>query len=154
MNDFMRMLAEAHSDDNEMPFRNKADPEAVMMDLREAATIYAASLKACPFAIGDVVTPRENFTTKGAGEPHIVVDIVKNDAPLFNSGDAGSNAWGMRIDFRFIGLSKGKRVAHWGESYEFELYADAIKRKANAAAAEAASIQTPSADHDFQEVAA
>jgi len=156
MNDFMRMLAEARGDDgNETSRRIKADPAAVMMDLREAAALDAASKASCPFKTGDIVTPREHFTLKGAGEPHIVVHLVEDVRPLFDSGEPGSNAWGKRIDMRIIQLSNGNRVSHWVESFEFELYADAVKRKADAAAAQAASIETPAAaDPDFEEVAA
>lgn len=154
MRDFMRMLAESHGDD-ETSTCSKADPAAVVMDLREAAALYATSVASCPYKIGDIVTPRQHFTVKGAGEPHIVVDMVADVSPLFDSGEPGSNAWGKRIDMRIIQMSNGNRVSHWVESFEFELYADAVKRKADAAAAQAASIATPTAaDPDFEEVAA
>ena len=155
MNDFLRMLSEARGGGDDSSSRTKADPAAVMMDLREAAALYAASKASCPFKTGDIVTPREHFTVKGAGDPHIVVDLMADVRPLFDAGEPGSNAWGKRVDMRIIPLSNGNRVSHWVESFEFELYADAVKRKADEAAAQAASIATPATvDPDFQEVAA
>lgn len=92
--------------------------------LREAAARYA---RPCPFVVGDLVTPLTESHVKGAGEPHLVVDVRPGPVdsfgrvePLFQ-GELGSSAFGMRLDVRILSLIDGETIApHWVESWCLE----------------------------------
>lgn len=102
-------------------------PEAVVSDLRDIYTRYAAG---CPFKPGDLVTPRKGYNSKGAGEPHIVLEVRDNATcdltPPAEPSDTTSCTFGRRLDIRVAYLAEGHRgqeyVTHWCESWVFEPY--------------------------------
>lgn len=102
--------------------KNKILPEAVMMRVEEAAKLYAASLHACPYAIGDWVTPREGYGINGTGNPYMVVDLMDHPAPAMLTDGAGSTSNGRRTDMRVMTLLGDDVACFWAESYSYELY--------------------------------
>lgn len=110
---FRRMAEEAVSEERGKP---KPLPEAVLMDLKEAAARY---VEPCRFKVGDVVTAIKGGDTKGQGEPHVVIDTLENPQPIF-VGQPGSNAFGQRFDMRVIHRFDDKITTHWVESAGFE----------------------------------
>lgn len=115
------MSADGPDDDDATP---RPIPEAVVSELRDIYTRYSAG---CPFKPGDLVTPRKGYNTKGAGEPHIVLEVIDSPAcnltPPAEPFHAGSHAFGRRYDMRVISLSDGEAyVAHWTEAWVYEPY--------------------------------
>ena len=103
-------------------------PALIDVALRDEAAFYA---RENPFAVGDLVTPRKGTTTRGAGEAHIVLDVLLGAEYLFD-GQPGSNAYGQRLDMRVLHWSGGRYVAHWIESAEFEPWTPASETEVGA----------------------
>lgn len=86
------------------------------------------------FKVGDLVTPTKGLAVKGAGEPHLIVEIVDSkprsepiDTAILAGSDtvhAGSNAFGARMDMRVLTLAGGSgKIASWSvESWVFETW--------------------------------
>lgn len=98
-------------------------PDALCVTLREVATAYAAP---CSFKAGDLVTPRQHYGTRGAGEPHIVLEVIKRPEPDFHTaskpGETHSCAYGGRRDVRVACETRGDITPFWMESWILEPY--------------------------------
>ena len=112
------MLGRGDDDEERRPPRPL--PEAQIATLREICARYTAG---CPFAVGDLVTPRAGVNVRGAGEPHIVVEIADEPHRPFD-GSGTSSSYGNRLDMRTAGLAGDNEtmVMHWVESWTFEPY--------------------------------
>lgn len=123
MADILALAAQSRGrdrdDDDEME-APKPLPEAVIADLRSKFDLYGKQR----FAPGDLVTPAKNSDMKGAGEPHIVLEVRSLPEPLFSDAvRPGSNSYGVRLDMRIATrIPSGEIVAGWVESYQFEPY--------------------------------
>lgn len=96
--------------------------EAAVMDLRAACARYLAP---CPFAPGDLVTPRRGYSSRWNGHPGVVLEVVAPDRgrPVAGAAIPGSVAEGRRADMRVLQFdSDGEMGAFWVESFEFERY--------------------------------
>lgn len=113
------LLSEMASERNEKPVRLPL-PEAQIMELKALQQRYAAP---CPYVSGDLVTPRGNCNVKGAGLPHIVLEVGRPSEAAEPESTA-SNGYGRRIDMRVACYSERKAsiAAFWVESFEFEPY--------------------------------
>lgn len=106
-------------------------PEAVIMELEQIAERYA---RGNPFKVGDIVTPRKGYGTKGEGEPMVVLQVL--DEPVQNMTDrsfadstpsvVGFSVFGKRLDMRVAGWSNGSYSPFWSESWEYEFYDEAV----------------------------
>ena len=100
-------------------------PEATIMRMRELAVRYAEMIKGPRFKIGDIVTPRADANTRGSGNPHLVLETRRAE-PDFGVGSEGSCAFGCRHDMRVFSIPDNENVvAHWVESYTFEIWTGA-----------------------------
>jgi len=121
-NPLLEMLARSMSEDDDgAPPRPL--PEAQIATLQEMLALYAAPP---PFRAGDIVTPRRGGAVRGAGDPHIVLE-VSSDASCQWGHEAGSNMWGARPNVRIGCLSgaKGTLSAFWVEHWQLEAYSAA-----------------------------
>lgn len=87
--------------------------------LLDYAKDYQRFLAGCPFAAGDLVTPRKDSAIKGPGKPHVVLETRTVAAPHFIDSP-GSNAHGTRQDMRVASYVGNEIVPHWVESFQFE----------------------------------
>lgn len=110
-------------DDDEERRPPRPLPEAQIATLREISARYVAG---CPFAVGDVVTPRAGTNLRNAGEPHIVVELADHPHRTFDHerGASGSNGYGKRLDMRIAAFADDNETLtmHWVESWAFEPY--------------------------------
>lgn len=83
---------------------NKRDrvPAKVLKRMRELYQRYEASEAKCPFKPGDLVTPEENLNIRGAGEPHVVLEVIPGHHVFASGEDVTSSAFGRRIDMRVV----------------------------------------------------
>ncbi len=106
-------------------------PAAAVMELRAAAARYAEQLAGPRFKVGDLVTPLANATVKGAGDPHIILEVRTGVEPLWLDSREliASSVNGMRLDVRIAHLHRddGDICLHWVESYELELWVEPIE---------------------------
>lgn len=113
------LLSDLRSENDRQPVRLPT-AEAQIMELKALQARYAAP---CPFASGDLVTPRANAGCHGAGLPHIVLEIGRPaEAP--EAENVASNGYGRKIDMRVAAYSERHGVisSHWVESFDFEPY--------------------------------
>lgn len=125
MADILAMAAQSRGrdrdDDDEMA-APKPLPEAVIAELRSDYARYGKN----PFKPGDLVTPIKGRNNRGAGEPHIVLEVL--DTPVYTFAQADnptatcSSSYGRRIDMRALCHVQGSYVPFWFESWEFEPY--------------------------------
>lgn len=98
-------------------------PEALCTTLREVADRYA---RQNPFKPGDLITPCVAGDMKGAGEPHVVLEVRGRPEPDFANAksvaDTTSNAFGRRSDIRVASRCGDDIAPFWVESWQFELY--------------------------------
>lgn len=95
-------------------------------NLREMLGIYTDIQDAgTPFKVGDLVTPRANSTIKGAGYPHVVIEVI-DPKLVFSPRHAPSDInFGQRVDIRVMCHVQDETVAsYWGESWQYEPYTD------------------------------
>ena len=94
--------------------------EAQVMELRQIAARYAAG---CPFKPGDLVTPLQGYNDRGAGEPHVVLEVPAEPVRLWTTSapsDIGSPDIGERLDMRVACLAHvGEYLAYWAPSWRF-----------------------------------
>lgn len=94
--------------------------EAQVMELRQIAARYAAG---CPFAVGDLVTPRKSYNIQGAGAPHIVLEVPAEPVRLWTIStphDIGCAELGEPLDMRVACLTHlGEYMAFWGSSWRY-----------------------------------
>lgn len=94
-------------------------PEAQVMTLKEIAARYSER----PFSVGDLVTPRTGYNLKGAGAPHIVVEVLPSGEFLSPpNASGGSPSFGARYSMRIVCLDSNEYVAFWVEPWTFEPY--------------------------------
>jgi hypothetical protein len=111
------------------PPQDESDPvplppaDIVCHTLQEVCETYQ---KPCPYKPGDLVTPRRGYWIKGAGEPHIVVEVFDPPIRLITDDveEAGSMMYGARFDIRVACMSNHTRnvVAFVAESWAYEPY--------------------------------
>lgn len=94
-------------------------PEAAIARMREVAAKVASPN---PFSVGDLVTPCAWASIKGAGDPHIVVEVGTLGRATNGNTEPGSVAYGAVLDMRVLSVSRDSVVAHWVESWMFEPY--------------------------------
>jgi hypothetical protein len=116
MMDLARMLAEH---DRKQPDSPPTPPDVLAHTLLEIFARYAAGN---PFKPGDLVTPRKNYNIRGAGQPHVVVEIL--DGAALAEREAGSIA--HRADMRLVCEERGEIAPFLGESWCFERYAGPV----------------------------
>lgn len=120
MSSLMEMLA--RQSEQQKPAGPRPLPEAQIMTLREIFATYRQPR----FKPGDLITPHRWSNVWGAGNPHLVLEILPEAEPNFNGANGGECFFGSRNDIRFACLAHdGSQhyVAFWGESWCFELYA-------------------------------
>lgn len=97
---------------------SKPLPEAQVATLREVLDRYTSP---CPFKVGDLVTARAGMNVKGAGEPHIVLEVFAT--PIRSHENPGSNTFVGRFDMRVATFPNASNVACFSvESFTFERY--------------------------------
>lgn len=101
-------------------------PEAAVMTLRETAARYIEQLNGPRFSPGDLVTPVAAGSLKGAGEPHIVLEVRAGVEPFWNPCQGSSHtSQGARLDTRVANFIRSDEVSpFWCESFEFERWTD------------------------------
>lgn len=118
-----KLLASIERDGDERPER-KSPPDVLCVTLREVFERYAAP---CPFKPGDLVTTIKGANLRGAGEPHMVLDVLDRPTPNFAAAegamDTSSCNFGQKRDMRLLCESEGRLTAFWVESWQFEPYA-------------------------------
>lgn len=124
MNDFARMFAAMADEDDDRPDIADCGKVELLQDLFKR---YSLTLNnGCRFSPGDLVTPRRNSNVKGAGEPHIVLEVRNRPEPTFVGDNAVSSAFGVRQDIRVSCYNKGSGslALYWAESFEFEPWSE------------------------------
>ncbi|MGN6539145.1 MAG: hypothetical protein ACTHKQ_25890 [Mesorhizobium sp.] len=96
MSALAQFLAEIGDDDDS---RGEGLPEAQIERLKEVAARIAAGNK---FKVGDIVTVRKDAPVKGAGKPHLIIEIDK-DAPRYQ-GTVGNWPFAVRHDVILISV--------------------------------------------------
>lgn len=119
MSTMLEALLSQMGGDDEWP---KILPEAAIERLREYAQRYRTP---CPFEPGDLVTPRKDAPIRGAGQPHIVLE-VRRDADLCFAGEPGTTGFGMRFEMRVAILCGDHIAAHWVEHHGFRAYVEPV----------------------------
>ena len=112
-------FADFLADMNEAKAGPKILPEAAIARMREVAAKIASP---SPFGVGDLVTPCAWAATRGAGEPHIVVEIGTFGRATGGHTEPGAVSYGAILDMRVLSISRDDVVAHWVESWQFEPY--------------------------------
>lgn len=123
-----KMGADVHFEDDDDAGEGSPQPivEAQIETLREVCQTYHAGNT---YKVGDLITPRRGYGTKGAGIPHVVIEVF--DPPIRvhqvqNSLDSTSNGFGRRMDLRVATMSNGRRsglvavCCFHVESFEYE----------------------------------
>jgi hypothetical protein len=113
-----------HSHQEEMHNQPLPIVEAQIATLQEIADIYR---RGCPFKVGDVITPRNGHNMKGAGRPHVVMEVFDEPVRTLTSADPADTSqctFGRRMDMRVATFSveMGVVVAFMTESWEFESF--------------------------------
>lgn len=116
MSALARMLAELGDNDDDH-IRNEGLPEAQIERLKEMAARIAAGNQ---FKTGDVVTMRKDAPLKGAGKPHVVIELCP-DAPL-HGGKEGNWTNGARFDVIVISVQGDNIVPHAVPFWALEAY--------------------------------
>lgn len=122
MSDIMEMLRAAARETETESELTDTQVEALLLDLKDHCARYQAG---CAFSIGDVVTPRKGYGTRGAGAPHVVLEVLECGEEIFNAetqdpGGTGSSGFGRRLDMRVVTRMGGKICMFWEESVNFE----------------------------------
>lgn len=115
------LLAEMRDDREDRYGREPAMAAEALVEFQKS---YAAFLVVCPFKVGDLITPRKGTSMKGAGKPHVVLEVIDRPAPHFTD-EPGSTAFGRRFDVRVASFYGGDMARHWVESIDFDRYSAA-----------------------------
>lgn len=95
--------------------------EAQVMRLKEFADRYA---EPCPYKVGDIVTPRPDVCLRGAGNPHMVIEVRETPIRDF-TGRPGTQDYGTRHDMRVAFFVDNEDIVTlWQESHMYEPYDD------------------------------
>ena len=90
--------------------------EAAVMRLKEAYPRYTSKN---PFEAGDLVTPVKGSNVKGAGNPHLVVEVFDPIVKMFEAGSNGN----APLDMRVICITPNDNIsAYYVEHADFEPY--------------------------------
>lgn len=97
--------------------------DVVVERLKELVVAYSPE---CPFKVGQLVTPRADGALKGAGEPHIVVEIADDFERFSNKESPSYMSHGYRPTVRTISYSINDLTytAFWNEHGEFREWTD------------------------------
>ncbi|MEZ2410500.1 hypothetical protein AB6806_27265 [Bosea sp. RCC_152_1] len=112
------MLADIAGERDESDGREPAMAAEVLVEFQKT---YADFLTGCPFKPGDLITPRRGTNMKGAGKPHVVLEVRDRPDPHFAEG-AGSTQFGRRNDIRVASFYGDTMARHWVESVDFDAY--------------------------------
>lgn len=112
------LLAEMRDDRED---RDGREPAMAAEALVEFQNSYAAFLVGCPFKVGDLITPRRGTVVKGAGKPHVVLEVREKPEPNF-AGEDGTVGFGSRNDVRVASFHGNTIARHWVESVDFDRY--------------------------------
>lgn len=120
MSDFGKLLAAMASENR----RDTPRPvhEAQIMELRAMLERYAAPNR---FNVGDIVTPRKGANIVGAGEPHIVLEVLEQPHRSWD-WESGSSQFGRLLTMRVGCLANDDEsyVAYAVEHHAFEPYVE------------------------------
>jgi len=112
-----------HDDDRDERSSRITPPEVLCLTLREVAERYNSD---CAFKVGDLVTPRAHYNVRGAGRPHVVVEVfatpVRNYDCVESVSDIASQAFGSKNDIRVVAEDREQIVPFVVESWKFEPY--------------------------------
>ncbi|PZU87891.1 MAG: hypothetical protein DI527_18150 [Chelatococcus sp.] len=111
-----QLLAQARDAQRE----RRAIPALADEMLVEAAARYAACRQFVPFRVGQLVTPRPDCAYKGAGDPHIVVEVLPMPKPAFAVAKPGNHEFGHMVDMRVLCYAEQTIASFWVESWAFE----------------------------------
>ena len=116
-NALARLMAGIDDDDDESS--SSILTEVKITTLKETYERYA---EACTFKPGEFVTPRKGANMKGAGDPHIVLEVLAT--PVVPLDDAGGTNFGQRHDILIAGYGYGDNsIVSWlVQSWKLERY--------------------------------
>lgn len=103
--------------------------EAMAMRLKEALPRFQ---RACPFKVGDLITPYPDAPVRGAGDPHLVIDVEPEAEEVFAEFEGLPGLHSAKFDIRALFLSTDRATLHpiWSESAWYEPYPSAASRAA------------------------
>lgn len=104
-------LTDAKGKKDELPASVQAKRLVAMYKL------YQEHRKHCPFGPGDLVTPRDGVNFKGAGDPHIVLEVRADAEPQFSIGEPNSSGFGHRLNIRVACMHGEILTPFWMESW-------------------------------------
>ncbi len=117
------LLAAASSRPRSDDAKERRTPDDVLaLTLKE---IQQRIQSGCPFKVGDLVTPREGYGTKGVGRPYVVIEVFSEPVRALNPKDLFSPAYGVVHDIRILG-EQCHLHAYMAASYEYEKYAGPV----------------------------
>jgi len=97
-------------------YRVTIDKEVQAMELAEFARGYRQR-----FQVGQYITPKPNTGTKGAGLPHLVVEVNPNAEPVFLQDGNGSMRNGRRNEIRVATYVDDETITmFWVEAVDYE----------------------------------
>lgn len=98
------------------------DPQAQIMTLREQLDSYVDP----QFKVGDIVTVKPLGTTRGEGQPQMIVETRYGaQREPFSDERAGSAADGRVLNIRVMTFVENEMITcFWQESWEYELWDD------------------------------
>lgn len=94
-------------------------PEVQIATMREYCALYQ---EPCRFKVGDLVTPRKGTSVKGAGDPHIVIEVFDEPIRPVHAERAGTPKFYGKMDIRVMCMTSGCYASFCVESFEFEPY--------------------------------
>lgn len=110
-------IAERHGDE---AWKCKLGTDVQVMRLTEVADAYQEAMTAPRFKAGDFVTPLEQHGIKGAGQPHVVLEILsKPNDPIFLPEHGSSPKNGVRNDMRVCTFVGDETLCYWVESWQY-----------------------------------
>ena len=122
-NGLAALLSAISSDDDDDAPRAAPLPDAQIATLREYQARFAELKQHVPFKPGDIVTVAPEATLKGAGSPHIVLEIMQaNDAHRAWMGDPRANSFGRKDEVRVAQIVDDVIIRHWVEAIDLVPY--------------------------------
>lgn len=122
-NGLSALLSAISSDDDDDAPRATPLPEAQIATLREFQARFAELKQRVPFKPGDIVTIAPTAPLKGAGRPHIVLEVVQpEDAHRAWGEDSGSRYFGRKSEVRVASVTTDDISCHWVEAIDLIPY--------------------------------
>lgn len=112
------LLAEMAQDRDDNTGKQPAMAAEALVEFQKG---YAAFLSGCSFKPGDLITPRKGTNMKGAGKPHVVLEVRDRPDPIFID-EPGTTQFGARCDLRVASFYGDTMARHWVESIDFDPY--------------------------------